>query len=307
MNKLIKSQEIINILKVKGLYLYDNGVEGFCTSVSNLDDNNEDSICWIKKYNYDASLLSSNILVVNENFKYSCKKKTIIYTKQAQLAMAYLIKEFFEDMSAGLISNKCSIDTSVKMGKNISIGDNSIIGMNCSIGDNTQIHSNCVIYPNTHIGSDVIINSGAKIGQAGFGYIKDLNGNNLQFPHLGSVIIKNNVEIGSNVCIDRGSLSDTVIDDYTKINNLTHIAHNVRIGKNCLITANVNISGSAVISDNVYIGPNSSIKDGVKLSENIIIGMGSIIRKDIESKKTIVPIESFEKREYIRIIKKLRE
>lgn len=307
MNKLIKSQEIINILKAKDLYLYDNGVEGYCTSVSSLDNNNEDSICWIKKYNYDASSLSSNILIVNKDFKYSCKKKTIIYTKQAQLAMAFLIKEFFENITAGSISNKCSIDTGVKMGKNISIGDNSIIGMNCSIGDNTQIHSNCVIYPNTQIGSDVIINSGAKIGQAGFGYIKDLHGNNLQFPHLGSVIIKNNVEIGSNVCIDRGSLSDTVIDDYTKINNLTHIAHNVRIGKNCLITANVNISGSAVISDNVYIGPNSSIKDGVKLSENIIIGMGSIIRKDVEQKKTIVPIESFEKREYVRIIKKLRK
>ena len=129
---------------------------------------------------------------------------------------------------------------------------------------------------------------------------------NVQFPHIGGVILKDNVEIGSNTCIDRGALSNTIIGENTKINNLCHIAHNNIIGKNCLIGANVNISGSSNIQDNVYIGSNTTIIDGVTIGSNSTIGMGGIIRSNIKKNSIIVPFESMEKRLYIRTIKKLK-
>lgn len=307
MNKEISSHKIIEFLQAKLLYVKDNGVKSFCNKISNLDDNQEKSICWIKKYNYDISSLKSNIILVTDDFKNNSGNQTIIYTKNPQLAITYIINEFFIKKTINNISKKASIDKTVKLGKNINIEDNVVVGKNCVIGDNTYIYSNCVIYPNTVIGSNVTINAGAKIGQEGFGYIKDLDRKYIQFPHIGRVILNDDVEIGSNTCIDRGALSDTIIGEGSKINNLVHIAHNVKIGKNCLITAQVNISGSSIIEDGVYIGPGVNIIDGTIIGMNAVIGMGAIVRKNVESNKTIVPIESFEKREYIKILKSLRD
>lgn len=304
---IIKSEDIIEYLKSKNLYIRDNEVTTLCDRVSNLNNNKENSICWIRKSSYDINLLKSNIILVGQDFRENDSNKTVIFTKNPQLSMIFVLNKFFIRKLKPEISKKSYIHESAKLGKNVNVGANVVIKENCSIGDNTTINENCVIYSNTIIGSNVVLNSGVKLGQAGFGYIKDLDGNNIEFPHLGSVVIKDNVEIGSNTCVDRGALSDTVIGKYTKINNLTHIAHNVQIGENCLITANVNISGSVVISNNVYIGPNSSIMDGLKINENATIGMGSVIRKDVKSKKTMVPFSSMEKREFIKSKKKLED
>lgn len=305
MNKIINSQELIEFLQSKLIYVKDNGIKSFCNTISNLDDNQENSICWVKKYNYDISSLKSNIILVVEDFKNSSEHQTIIFTKNPQLAITYIINEFFIEKTINKISEKASIDETVKLGNNINIGDNVVVEKNCVIGDNTYIYSNSVIYPNTVIGSNVTINAGAKIGQEGFGYIKDLDGKYIQFPHIGKVIIKDNVEIGSNTCIDRGALSDTIIGENTKIDNLCHISHNVKIGKNCLIVASVEISGSTSIGNDVYIGPNAAIIDGISIGDNAVIGMGAIVRKDVKEKSTIVSFEAFEKREYIKKLKVL--
>ena len=307
MSSLISSKEIVDFLKNKNLYINDNNINNSCDSISGLANNsNSNSLCWIRKSNYDLTLLSSVIVIVTSDFKDISKNKTIVYTKNPQLAITYIINKFFTEKSINSISGESSIDKTTILGKNVHIASHVVIGKNCIIGENTSIYSNCVIYPNTIIGSNVIINAGSKIGQEGFGYIKDLDGNNIQFPHIGKVIIQDYVEIGSNTCIDRGALLDTEIGEHTKINNLVHVAHNVKIGKNCLITAQINIGGSVTIGGNVFIGPNSTIIDGISIGNGATIGMGSIVRKKVDSKTTIVPFASFEKREYIKILKNLR-
>lgn len=105
-------------------------------------------------------------------------------------------------------------------------------------------------------------------------------GNRFPFPQ-GGEIIGDNVEVRSNTCIDRGSLSDTIIGDHTKINNLCHIAHNNHIGRNVVIAGCVNVSGSNVIDDDVWIAPNSSIRGFVHLGEGCMVGMGAVVVKNI--------------------------
>lgn len=119
------------------------------------------------------------------------------------------------------------------------------------------------------------------IGGAGFGFERDEQGNRFPFPQVGGEIIGDNVEVRSNTCIDRGSLSDTIIGDHTKINNLCHIAHNNHIGRIVVIAGCVNVSGSNVIDDDVWIAPNSSIRGFVHLGEGCMVGMGAVVVKNI--------------------------
>lgn len=142
------------------------------------------------------------------------------------------------------------------------------------------IHPTAVI-SNAKIGKNVIIGAGTVIGGEGFGYMPDENGELIQFPHIGSVIIEDYVEIGANVCIDRGALGDTIIGRGTKIDNLVHVAHNVKIGKNCQIICLAGIGGSAEIGDNSFVGISASIRNQIKIGQNVIIGMGAVVVKDV--------------------------
>ncbi len=137
------------------------------------------------------------------------------------------------------------------------------------------------------IGKNVIVKQGAVIGTDGFGFercVKRL----IRFPSLGGIVIGDNVEIGADTCIDRGTLGDTVIGDGTKIDNLVHIGHNAKIGKHCLIVANVLIGGSAVIGDECFIGASAVIRDGIKIGKRAFVGMGAVVVKDVAEGETVV-------------------
>ena len=304
----ISAQDIINFLKEKELYSKDNNINKSISLVSSLNNSHKDSLVWIKYSSYkDIDKLKASVILVNENFTSKSEQKSIIYTKDARLAMALVIQYFFlEKESKEYISHLASIHPSAKIGKNCIINEYVVIAENVSIGDNVVLYPDVTIYPNTTIKDNVVINSGTKIGQEGFGYIRDLEDNLLQFPHIGGVVIENNVEIGSNCTIDKGALQDTLIGCDTKINNLVHIAHNVVIGKGCLIGAKVDISGSVTIEDSVYIAPNAVIIDGIKIGAGATIGIGSIIRKDVQAKSTMVTFEAVDKRTYIKRVKLLK-
>ena len=154
------------------------------------------------------------------------------------------------------------------------------------ISSSAQIHPSAYIGPhcvvsNAKIGERVIINAGTVIGAEGFGYIPDEDGALIQFPHIGGVIIEDDVEIGANVCIDRGALGDTIIGQGTKIDNLVHVAHNVKIGKNCQIICLVGIGGSVEIGDDSFVGISARIKNQKKIGKNVTIGMGAVVIKDV--------------------------
>ena len=186
----------------------------------------------------------------------------------------------------------------LKTGKNVLLGKNVVIGKNCSIGHNTIIERNVVIGNNCNIGSNVILKNtiignntdildGAIIGKKGFGFFPDKK-MNYRYPHIGVVIIGNNVEIGCNNTIDRGSLSNTIIGDGTFLDNQVHIAHNVKIGKNCIITGQVGFAGSSSIGNEVLIGGQAGISGHITVGDNVQIGGGSGVIKNIPSNKKVM-------------------
>ena len=138
-----------------------------------------------------------------------------------------------------------------------------------------------VLPPKIVIGNNCDIKPSAVLGNDGFGFEPDENGDLIFFPHFGNVIVGDNVRIGSHVCIDRGNMDDTIINSGVKIDNLVHIAHNVNIGQNTLVVAGSIICGSVKIGKNCFIGANSTIKQKIKIGNNVTIGAGAVVLTNI--------------------------
>jgi len=180
----------------------------------------------------------------------------------------------------------------VLVGKNVIIGKNSIIGSNTIIESNVKIGKNCIIgsqiiIKNSLIGDEVVIQDGCKIGLKGFGFIP-INNNNLKFPHIGKVILKDKVEIAGSCTIDRGSVDDTVIGENTYLDNQVHVAHNVKIGNNCMIAGQVGFAGSSTLGNNVSIGGQAGISGHLKIGNNVKIGGGSGVIKNISDNSVVM-------------------
>lgn len=205
----------------------------------------------------------------------------IITEHPRKLFQSVLTEFFYISPQYGVISSKAIIDNNVKIGRNVSVGHNTVIEAGCDIGDNVFIGHNNVILKNTFIGDSVVIGNNNTIGGTGFGYEKDDKGVFRIIPHIGNVIIGHNVEIGNNTCIDRGVLGSTTIGENCKVDNLVHIAHNVTMGKDVMVIALSMVGGSTAIEDGAWISPSTALRDGLRIGANTTVGMGSVVTKNI--------------------------
>lgn len=186
---------------------------------------------------------------------------------------------------SAMVHARAYVGAGAVIGEKAFISEGAVIGANSYIGDGAEIGKDTIIYPNVTIyahciiGSKVIIHSGTVIGADGFGYQPGENGWQ-KIPHLGYVIIEDDVEIGANTCIDRGTSGTTLIGQGTKIDNLVQIAHNVKVGKNSLIIALVGIAGSVEIGNNVIVAGQTGILDHVKIADNCKFAVRSGVTKD---------------------------
>lgn len=250
------------------------------TTLDWINPNKKEQAQSIAESTVAKTIIVGNGVVYNESIKN--QGKCLITVSNPKLAIAKIGNEFFLRKVEPTIHPTAIISSGAKIGSNIYIGPYAVIG-DAVIGDNCIISSNVRIYDDVVVGNNCIIKEGAVIGGAGFGFEIDEEGNHFRFPQLGGVHIGNHVDIGANTCIDRGALSDTIIGDYVKIDNLVHIAHNVQIGNNAMIIACSEVSGSCVIEENTWVGPNTSIREWQHIESNSLIGIGSVVVKNIPS------------------------
>lgn len=226
--------------------------------------------------------------------------KPVILTQNPSLAFAKIISMLTVDE----VKHPAMIDHTVVMGKNVSlgkdaaigpytvigddvvIGDNAVIYSGCYIGHHTKIGDKALIYAHVSIrervsiGNGVIIHSGTVIGSDGFGFVT-IEGQHHKIPQVGTVEIGDNVEIGANVTVDRARFGKTVIGSGTKIDNLVQIGHNVVIGENCLIVAQVGISGSTTVGNNVILGGQAGLVGHISVGDNAIVTAQSGVAKSV--------------------------
>ncbi len=269
---------------------------------------------------------------------------TTIEVERPRLAMMKLLNLFYVPPVVNKdVHPSAVVDPSAKLGMNVSIGPNVVISPNAQIGDNTKIlansyvgsnvkiGTNCFIHPGVNIGdrvqlgNDVILHHGVSLGADGFSFVTE-NPNNIEnarqdgeikkdnsdqvifkIPSIGSVIIGNNVEIGANTAIDRGTIENTVIGDNTKIDDLVMIGHNCRIGKGCLIVSQVGIAGSCVIGDRVVIAGQAGLADHIEIGADTIITAKAGVTKSFPEKSIVVGIPAVPRKEFIKQLKTMKD
>jgi len=301
--KFILFKDVFNICHLS----YKSNLNKKIVDVNNIKDANSDEITFFNNLNYEKEAKSCKAVacIINEkNLKYLNKNTLPIISKNPLLDFYKIVNLFYPDSCFDnekiydfininkllkkniLIGKNSLIDYTAKIGSNTRIGNNVIIKYNVHIGKNCIIGSNVVI-ENALLGDNVVIKSGTLIGQTGFGFNFEKK-KRIKFPHIGKVIIENDVQIGSFCTIDRGSLSDTVIGEFTSIDNHVQIAHNVKIGNFCMIAAQSGIAGSTIVGNNVQIGGQTGISGHLFIGNNVKIGGKSGVVANIEDNKTVM-------------------
>jgi len=258
-----------------------------------------------KKYESLASKTNASYCITTKNLTHILPKTCVpIIVEDVLLSIAKITKFFYPDAVTDDFDKNISdiietpLEKIITHGKNVLVGRGIQVGKNCLIGHNSIIESNVIIGDNCSIGSNVIIRNtiiknnvsildGCVIGKKGFGFFPGKE-KNFRYPHIGTVIIEDNCEIGCGSTIDRGSLSNTVIGKNTYIDNQVHIAHNNKIGNNCIIAGQVGFAGSSKLGNNVMIGGQAGISGHLEIGNNVQIAGGSGVIKNIPDNSRVM-------------------
>lgn len=289
---------------VQGEVIGDGAIKisGFASAA----DAREGDLTFAEKKNYVAAAEQSQASAILVNKTTTSAIKVLICVPDARVAMAKLLPVFYPPLKyapgidpSAKIAATAQIDATAHIGPHSVVGENAHvgarsallggnhIGRDCRVGDDVCLFPNVVIYPGCTIGHRVSIHAGTVIGSDGYGYVFD-QGRHLKILQVGNVIIGDDVEIGANTCIDRAALSSTVIGQGTKIDNLVHVAHNVTIGRHCLIMGQVGFGGSTKLGDYCVVASQSGIADHLNIGQQVVIGGKSGVMRDIPDKITVL-------------------
>lgn len=238
-------------------------------SISPLNNYLEGSLAFCNK---NIEVPNNSILISNQVFD----NAQVIFSESPRTHFVQVLAWLNENIGFDLYSEDSIIDPTAVIGANV------VIESGCRIGKNVVIEPNVVIHKGTIIGDNSRIRSCTSIGSDGFGFER-IGDDIVRFPHLGRVQIGQNVEVGACVAIARGTLSDTIIHDQVKIDNLVHIAHNVIIHDGAFVIACAEVSGSVEIGKNAWIAPNACINQKLKIGDSALVGLGAVVTKNVEN------------------------
>jgi UDP-3-O-[3-hydroxymyristoyl] glucosamine N-acyltransferase len=271
------------------------------------------------KYLAEMKKSSCGAAIVNKSIEGFSRPQLIV--KNVNAALIEALKIFapkLEPVTPG-VDSTAKVAAGVKIGRNVSIGpfavieggvevgDDTIIAGGCKIGQNTKIgratrlDSNVVVYHNCTIGNNVIIQANTVIGSVGFGY-SFIDGAHRLIPHNGVVVIEDYVDIGANCCVDRAKFGETRIGAGTKIDNLVQIAHNVVIGRCCLIVSQVGISGSCKIGDGVVLAGQVGLADNIEIGAGTMVGAQAGVINNIPPGKKVAWSPAIDSKEALRAV-----
>lgn len=301
--KLITTAEIAQM--VRGSLVGEGRLE--ITGITNIDAPLDGCVTYVNEASRVKHLEQTPISCILAPPGSTSSVKTLILVEHPKIAWARLLSYFHPRRAySGSISDQSTISPSARLGEKVTIepfvciGERVTIGRgttirahtyvdaDVSIGDEVVIHPNVTIYDHTVVGHRVIIHAGSVIGSDGFGYVFT-GTEHLKVPQVGNVVVEEDVEIGSNVSIDRATIGSTIIRKGAKIDNLVQIAHNVEIGEHSVASSQVGISGSSRIGRNVILAGQVGISDHCEVGDGAILGA----QAGLPTKKKIPPRQIF--------------
>jgi len=283
--------------KLNGEVIGDGSIE--LTGLAPAEHARAGELTFAENAAYFAAAEQSQAAAILVAEPFASSSKVLIRVANARVALARALPVFFppEEHPSGIhptavIADSAQVDSAAHIGAGCIVGPrvrlgarsvlmgNNNLGADCDVGEDACLFPNVVLYRKTRIGRRVVIHAGTVVGSDGFGYVLD-EGRHRKVLQLGNVTIGDDVEIGANAAIDRGTLGPTVIGEGTKIDNLVHIAHNVVIGRHCLIMGQVGFAGSTRLGDYVVVASQSGIADHLKLGNQAVIGAKSGVMRDV--------------------------
>jgi UDP-3-O-[3-hydroxymyristoyl] glucosamine N-acyltransferase len=305
-------------LWVDGTVVGDGEIE--ISGVAAIEEARAGEITFISNPKYLSNLNTTGASAVIVSKEVTQADKALLCVTHPKLAFARILTLFSQEpyQPRGIDSNAW-VSPTAKLGKDLTLYPFVYIGDRCSIGDrvtlypgvyvgeDSSIGEDSILYPNvsvysrTLIGSRVILHSGVVVGSDGFGYEKE-GRKNVKIPQVGRVEIEDDVEIGANTTIDRATFSKTVIRKGVKIDNLVQVAHNVTIGEDSIIVAQVGISGSTKIGSNVTLAGQVGVVPQVDLGDNVMVGAQAGVTHDLPANQGYLGSPALPHREFLRAI-----
>lgn len=255
---------------------------------------------YLPAYEKYLSTTKASAVLISPAFKRTRTDLDYIEVKNPNAALQKLIITYLKpEIKLSGIDPSASISPDVKLGSNVAVGKNVVIASGCSIGDNSiiyhnsvildnvEIGNNCLIYPNVSIreeckiGNNVIIHSNTVVGSDGFGYIPDEKGVFHKVPQIGNVVLEDDVELGSNVSIDRAALGSTILKKGVKLDNLVQVAHNVIVGENTVMSAQSGIAGSTKVGRNCMLGGQAGLTGHIEIGDRVQVGAQAGVSKSL--------------------------
>ena len=274
------------------------------TSFATADQAKPGDLTFAENEEFFARAEASAASAIIADNRFSSTKKILIRVPNARIAFAKALALFFPEpvKPAGIhplsvVAASASVDPTAHIGPHCTVGERVKIGARCvlqagnfvgddsTLADDVNLFPNVTIYRRTEVGRRVRIHAGTVIGSDGYGYVLD-GGAHRKVPQIGNVIIRDDVEIGANVTIDRGALGATVIGKGTKIDNLVQIAHNVEIGEHCIVISQVGIAGSSKLGNYVVLAGQAGVGGHLKIGNQATIGAQSGVMTDVPDKTT---------------------
>jgi UDP-3-O-[3-hydroxymyristoyl] glucosamine N-acyltransferase len=290
--------------KIQGEVIGDGAVA--LTGFAPAESAQPGDLTFAEQASYFAAAEQSQASAILVSGEFASSQKVLIRVANARVAVARLLPVFFpaDEYQPGIhpgatIAASAQVDATAHIGpgcvigERVKIGARSVlmggnhIGRDCQLGEDVCLFPHVVLYPQCQVGHRVRIHAGTVIGSDGYGYVFD-EGRHRKMLQIGSIVIHDDVEIGANTAIDRGAIGTTVIGQGTKIDNLVHVAHNVIMGRHCLIMGQVGFAGSTQLGDYCVIASQSGLAGHLKLGNQATVGAKSGVMRDIPDKGTVL-------------------
>jgi len=266
-----------------------------------------------------AKTKAGSVLVPFDFDAAGCEGKALVFVKDVDRALEELMNFFAPEADTpvvGIHPSACVADSAelgegvavgaqVVIGAGVRVGEQSVIGPGCVIGRDVQMGRECTLWPNVvinygcELGARVVIHANSTIGTDGFGY-RQVDGRHCKIPHIGKVVIEDDVEIGANSCVDRAKFGKTVIGRGTKIDNLVMVAHNVRIGEHCILVAQTGIAGSCELGKYVVMGGQSGVADHIKMGDGVMVAAHTGVVRDVAAGEKVIGMPNQPAKEFWR-------
>lgn len=295
--------QILDFLTAQQIeFTYRGALDQVISGFSSLNHYQAGTITWVRSQEKAATCcLEGEIALIVVQNGVAFPSKNQIITDEAKLAFFSIAERFFSepDQQYSEFANTAYLGPLVHLGEGVTIGPHTVLDGNIEIGSGTQIGPNVTIMGHVTIGENCVIQAGCVIGLDGYAFAERQDGRRYMIKHHGGVVIEDNVWIGANTNIARGTIDNTIIRKNAKIDALIHIAHNVEIGENAAIVAHSTVMGSVQVGRDAYIST-SIVRDQAHLGKGCFVAMGAVVTQDIPERTMVVGLPA-------RVVKHLEE